>query len=480
MKRRDFLKSAGALAAGFAFPLATANELKNGAVRTDSRPNFVFIFADDLGYGDLGCYGHPYARTPHLDKLASEGTLFKHAYVTGATCCPSRTGVMTGRYPARFERYMADYGFGDRVTVTELLRDAGYRTGHVGKWHMGPTTKPGVYGLDWTPQSSSVAGGNKHASERGRDAYVFDQALEFLEQLDDKPFYLNVWGHISHFPVNPHERFVKRFEDITVDESLFSAPMREKFDQCRELGGDVTESMRRYLGDVSSLDDDVGRLLRKLDELGLRDNTIVVFASDQGPAPVISKALKGSKQDNRSPERRAYARNMLGSMQPFRGGKHMFLEGGVHTPFIIRWPEKVPAGRVNETSVISMIDWLATISKLAGIENIPDDLDGEDVSDIWLGATRTRRTPLFWRLSNKYAATVVRDGDWKYVEPRNRRIPGELYDVSKDIMEADNVADKHPDIVKRFERMVAAFEAELPTEYVRGNPDRRKTANTEQ
>jgi len=250
--------------------------------------------------------------------------------------------------------------------------------------------------------------------------------------------------------------------------------MREKFDQCRQLGGDVTESMRRYLGDVSSLDDDVGRLLRKLDELGLRDNTIVVFASDQGPAPVISKALKGSKQDNRSFGRREYARNMLGSMQPFRGGKHTFLEGGVHTPFIIRWPDKVAAGLVNDTSVISMIDWLPTISKLAGIESIPDDLDGEDVSDIWLGATRTRRTPLFWRLSNKYAATVVRDGDWKYVEPRNRRIPAELYDVSKDIMEADNVAYKHPDIVKRFEKMVAAFEAELPTEYVKWNPDRRK------
>ena len=444
MNRRDFLRSAGALTLGLASPLATASQPKHDAVRGDSRPNFLFIFADDLGYGDLGCYGHPYARTPHLDKLASEGTRFTHAYVTGATCCPSRTGLMTGRYPARFERYMADYGFGDRVTVTELLKKAGYRTGHVGKWHIGPTTEPGVYGLDWTPESSSVAGGNKHASEDGRDAYVFDQAIEFLEQLDDEPFYLNVWGHISHFPVDPHERFANRFDDVTVDESLFSAPMREKFDQCRELGGDVTESMRKYLGDVSSLDDDVGRLLKRLDELGLRDNTVVVFASDQGPAPVI---LRGSKQDNRRPERREYARNMLGSMQPFRGGKHTFLEGGVHTPFIIRWPDKVPAGRVNDTSVISTIDWLPSVGKLAGIESVPDDLDGEDISDIWLGATRTRTTPLFWRLSNMRARTVVRDGDWKYVEFISSRTPAELYDVSRDIVEGNNVADQHPDIV---------------------------------
>jgi N-acetylgalactosamine-6-sulfatase len=466
----------GALLLALGAIWAWADEVSRG----DTRPSFVFIFADDLGYGDLGCYGHPYARTPNLDKLASEGTRFEHAYVTGATCCPSRTGVMTGRYPARFERYMADYGFGDRVTVTELLRDAGYRTGHVGKWHIGPTTEPGVYGLDWTPESSPVAGGNRHQSEKGRDAYVFDQAIEFLEQQDDRPFYLNVWGHISHFPVNPHERFAKRFEDVTVDESLFSAPMREKFDDCRALGGDVTESMRKYLGDVSSLDDDVGRLLKKLDELGLRDKAIVVFASDQGPAPVNLKVPKGHKIDNRRPERREYARNMLGSMQPFRGGKHTFLEGGVHTPFIIRWPDNVPAGRVNDTSVISMIDWLPTICTLAGIKRTPDDLDGEDVSDIWLGATRTRTTPLYWRLGNRLANTVVRDGDWKYVESVGRRVPAELYNVSKDIMEANNVADEHPDIVARFQEMVVGFEAELPTKYIKGNRGIRQTEDAEE
>ena len=380
---------------------------------------------------------------------------------------------MTGLYPARFERYMSDYGFGDRITITELLKNAGYHTGHVGKWHIGPEEKPGTYGLDWTPETSSTTRGSVSEREKGRDGYVFDQAIEFLEQADDRPFYLNVWGHISHFPVDPHEKFVKRFENVTVDESRFSAPMREKFDQCRELGGNVNEGMRKYLGDVSSLDDNVGRLLKKLDELGLRDNTVVVFASDQGPAPVIL-GPKGAPTDNRKPERRIFARNMLGSMQPFRGGKHTFLEGGVHTPFIIRWPDKVPAGRVNDTSVISMIDWLPTISRLAGIENIPGGLDGEDVSDIWLGATRTRTTPLFWRLSSRRTQTVVRDGNWKYFAPATSRIPAELYDVSKDIMEAHNVADERPDIVRRLQKLADAFEAELPARYVKGNRKRLK------
>ncbi len=475
MKRRDFLRSAGALAAGLACPSVMAGQLKNDGVRKDSRPNFLFIFADDLGYGDLGCYGHPYAPTPHLDMLASEGTRFKHAYVTGQTCCPSRTGLMTGLYPARFERYMANYGFGDRVTVTELLKKSGYRTGHVGKWHIGPTEKPGIYGLDVTPEGYGGSNGNTNEDARGRDAHVFDGAIKFLEEQGDQPFYLNVWGHISHFPVNPPEDFAKRFEDITVDESLFSAPMREKFEQCRELGGDVTESMRKYLGDVSSLDDNVGRLLKKLDELGLRDNTIVVFASDQGPAPVIF-GPKGAQKDNRRPDRRIYARNMLGSMQPFRGGKHTFLEGGVHTPFIIRWPDKVPAGRVNDTSVISMIDWLPSIGKLAGIANIPGDLDGEDVSDIWLGATRTRTTPLFWRLSNRRAPTVVREGRWKYFAPEHGRSPEELYDVSTDFMEATNVARENPEIVARCRKLADSFEAELPSRYIKGD---QKRANDE-
>src|SRR6476661_4066285 len=114
----------------------------------DEKPNIVFILADDLGFADLACYGHPYAKTPALDQLAKEGTAFRNFHVTGVTCCPSRTGFMTGKFPASFHAYPADHGFGDRVTVTELLKQAGYRTGHFGKWHIGPEAKAGIYGID--------------------------------------------------------------------------------------------------------------------------------------------------------------------------------------------------------------------------------------------------------------------------------------------------------------------------------------------
>ena len=198
------------------------------------KPNIIFIFADDLGYGDLGCYGHPYAKTPSLDRLAKEGTRFTQAYVTGVTCCPSRTGMMTGKYPATFAKYMSDHGFGDRVTITELLKRNGYRTGHFGKWHIGPKTENGTYGID-------VINGNKRDTKdratRGRDAYIIDTAIEFLEAnaKKGKPLYMNVWGHITHFPVQPPKAFSDQFKDVVVDESKFNSTMREKFQHCREF-----------------------------------------------------------------------------------------------------------------------------------------------------------------------------------------------------------------------------------------------------
>src|SRR5690348_12122349 len=138
-------------------------------------PNVVFILADDLGYADVACYGHPYARTPNIDRLARDGTRFTQFYSTGVTCCPARTGLMTSRWPASFHEYPAGAGFGDRVTITQLLHDAGYRTGHFGKWHIGPVEKPGTYGIDVVGTDDEAEGGKRNAKrgdarhERGRD-----------------------------------------------------------------------------------------------------------------------------------------------------------------------------------------------------------------------------------------------------------------------------------------------------------------------
>ncbi len=394
-----------------------------------------------------------------------EGTRFEQFYVTGVTCCPSRTGFMTGKFPATFAKYPADFGFGDRATVTQLLKERGYATGHFGKWHIGPKREGGTYGLDAIEELKAP---RQRRDADGRDAKIYDAAIEFIAKNKDRPFYVNVWGHITHFPVNPPKQFAERFKNVEVKESDFGGPMRDKFAQVRKMGYGVDAAMRNYLGAVSSLDDDVGRLLAKLDELGLEDNTLVVFSSDHGPAPILPPGK--NKRRNALAEQAERRTNMLGSPGPFRGGKHTMLEGGVRVPFIIRWPHHVPAGRVDRDSVLSGIDWLPTLCSLAGIKIDADDFDGEDVSSAWLGrAVPARSKPLFWRVSHPGAPVGIRDGRWKLYVPRRRQDETELYDVTADPAEEHNLATKNPDVVKTLSARIEAWKRALPEEYTKSN-----------
>ncbi len=283
-----------------------------------TKPNIIFILSDDTGFADLGCYGHPYAKTPNLDKLAAEGTRFRLFYATGVTCCPARTGLMTSKWPASYAAYPANGGFKEQTTITELLKKNGYATGHFGKWHIGPNQKAGTYGIDVTSADNEL-GGKKKQSLVGRDAPIFDEAIKFMEQQKNNPFYINIWGHISHHPISPPASYIEKFKFVTIDELKFAAPMREKFAACKSNGGDVNEHMRRYLADINSMDEDIGRLLNRLDKLGLRDNTIIVFSSDHGPAPLHTSTEK-------NPDVRRL--DAMGYAGEFRGGKHGMYEGG--------------------------------------------------------------------------------------------------------------------------------------------------------
>lgn len=437
------------------------------------RPNIIFLLADDLGYGDLACYGHPYARTPALDQLAREGTRFRQFNVTGVTCCPSRTGFMTSKFPATFAGYPANAGFGDRVTITELLKKHGYRTGHFGKWHIGPVTKNGTYGIDVIGVDAEE-GSRRKRDARGRDAPIYDDAIKFIEANKAAPFYLNVWGHVSHHPIEPLPAYAGKFKDVNPKFEDFSPYMREKFELCRQLGGDPAVSMRKYLGDVFSMDEDIGRLLKRVDELGLRDNTIVVFSSDQGPGGLRlgageegaaavpkkkKKAKTGANEDTRV--------NQMGYSGDLRGGKHNQYEGGVRTPFIIRWPGHVPAGRSDEQSNVSGIDWLPTLCRITGIPINNADFDGEDASAAWLGGTHTRTKPLLWKTSNPGAEVSLRDGDWKLHSGGRRGSDVELYDLSRDPGERRNVAAQNPALVKALTAKAEKWNATLPAEYIK-------------
>jgi len=423
---------------------------------TASRPNIVFLLADDLGGVDLHCYGNPYSRTPNIDSLARDGTRFTHYYATGASCCPTRTGLMTSWFPARYPTYPANGGFASRVTITELLKKQGYATGHFGKWHIGPEQKAGTYGIDETSAGEEQGGKKKHADERGRDAHIYDEAIKFIETHKGGPFYVNVWGHIPHNPVNPVEPLVKRWSDLKVKDSDFPKQMQAKFNDVRQGGGDVDDGMRRYLADIESLDDSVGRVLKRIDELGLRNNTIVVFNTDQGAD--MTKAGGGGLRFNQ-----------MGFNGPVRGGKHTHWEGGVRVPWIVRWPGRVPAGRTDEQSVLSGADWLPTLCTITGTPFNAAEFDGEDTSAAWLGkASHVRTKALLWKTSATGSESYIREGQWKLRHP-TRKNDGELelYDITTDPAEEHNVAAEHPDIMKKLSAQVEAWVATLPKEYLK-------------
>ena len=243
---------------------------------------------------------------------------------------------MTSRFPATFQKYPASFGFSGAVTVTDLLKQAGYRTGHFGKWHIGTETKNGTYGIDVIDVLKGDPG-----DPRGRDAGIADATIDFIEASKDRPFYVNVWFHTPHNPVRPSRSFVDRFADVTVERSDFPNPdMQRYFDGYQTQIGDVDDGMRNYLGDVLQLDTQVRRILQAIDDQGLRSNTLVVFTSDNGAG-------------GHSPGNGKMSLNLLGSSGPLRERKHSLHDGGTHLPLIVRWPGHVPAGRVDASSVLA-------------------------------------------------------------------------------------------------------------------------------
>lgn len=307
-----------------------------------------------------------------------------------------------------------------------------------------------MFGID----TVEVIGKSKDKSA-GRDDDLVNAAIGFMKANADKPFYLNIWGHSTHFPVNPSEELAQKFNDVKVNRNDFSKTMQHKFDECLQIGGDLDESMRQYLGDVYSIDRNIDRILKTIDELGLRKNTIVIFSSDHGPAPV-TLANKGARK---------YSKNMLGYAGVFCRGKHDQLEGGTRVPFIIRWPGHVKAGRVDRESMISFIDWMPTLTAIVGIDDLPKQLDGEDISDIWFGTSRRRMKPLFWKTSSADSNPAIREGKWKLHLKTGRDQQVELYDLSVDPSESRNVAGKYPEIVTEMKSRLENGIAELPGSY---------------
>jgi N-acetylgalactosamine-6-sulfatase len=422
------------------------------------RPNVIFILADDLGWSDLGCFGHPQIKTPNLDRLAREGTLFTQFYVCGSVCSPSRCAFFTGQYPARHRihghyatpeqnaaRGMSQFLDPNVPNVAALLKRAGYATAHVGKWHLGSNSggpQPDKYGFDFvgTGESGGAEGPAADPFFRAKSTEIFvSETLRFIESHKAQPFYVQLWTLVPHATLHPTDEQMQPY--------AFLRPGGPKFPH--HAAAEI------FNASVTDLDTQIGRLLAGLERLGLADKTLILFSSDNGPEDIHIRNAGHSG---------------VGSAGPFRGRKRSLYEGGVRVPGIVRWPGHVPAGRIEETAVVAGCDFLPTVCKLAGAAVPPEHaLDGEDVSDILLGASRPRTRPLFWNWRFRIAGEpfhhspmlAIRDGDHKLLmNPDGSRV--ELYDIPRDPTQLTNLAEIRPEVVERLRGQVLAWYETLP------------------
>lgn len=368
-------------------------------------PNVLVILCDDLGYGDLHCYGHPLIQTPHLDQLAAEGIRLTSCYAAAPICSPSRAGLLTGRCPTRCGIYtwIAEgnpmYLKRDETTIATLLKQAGYNTCHVGKWHLNglfntpQQTQPNDHGFDhWFSTQNNAAPTHqnpKNFVRNGEQAgplegyscqLLVDEGIRWLKEqhASGKPFFLHVCFHETHEPVASPEELV----------ALYPSAQGK---------GEAI-----YYANATNMDRAVGRLMAALDELHLAENTLVFFTSDNGPETL---------------NRYAGAWRSWGSPGPLRGMKLHMYEGGIREPGILRWKGKIAPGQVSDVPV-SSVDLLPTICELAGIP-LPKSkvLDGVSLVPLLSGRPPERKKPLFWHYyggtGNRQAA--LREGDWKIV-----------------------------------------------------------------
>lgn len=408
------------------------------------RPNFIIIFIDDLGYGDLGSYGGTDARTPNIDSLAEEGMRFTSFYAQ-SVCGPSRGALMTGRYPHRVGGGWTTNA--NEIFVSEILKDAGYVTACVGKWDMSrrryqEALVPNSQGFDYYYGALGANDGNKvtlyHNREEletttdmaGLTELFTSKSIEFLEENRDKPFFLYLAHTMMHVVIDASPRFRNR------------------------TGNGL------YADTLEELDAETGRLLATLDELDLTDNTVVLFTSDNGP---------WSNDQNRQHTKNAkYVRWTegpelpWGSSGPLRGAKGSNWEGGVRVPAMVRWPSNIPAGLTSD-AIVSTLDVLPTFAEIAGAGNrVPTDrvIDGVDQTKLFMGESINGARDHFFYFE-KDELQAVRHDRWKlrlsdlkeirtWTELSQGSNDLELYNLHGDLGESKNVAKQNPEIVKRL------------------------------
>ncbi len=458
--------------------LAAVTVALGAACGAAESPSFVFVFIDDLGYGDLSCYGNRDIRTANIDRLAEEGIRFEQFYVAAPICSPSRVGVTTGQFPARQgihsflnskqrnrERGMRDFLDPSAPAIGRAFQEAGYATAHFGKWHMGggrdvgDAPLPQAYGFDESLVSFEGLGDRilppGRLSEQSRrlgrgqirdvpkhemtEIYV-DRAIDFLRRNHDRPFYLQVWLNDVHDRFHPKPHLLEKFRRFAAN------PYRQ-----------------RYFAVLDEMDRQLGRLFDELDSLGLGERTVLALASDNGPTAWARYYEEGHEPP--------------GKTNGLRGRKWSLYEGGIREPLLVRWTGVAPAGLVNSRTVVSAVDLFPTFCSLAGIDTRGLDFDGLDLSAAFRGGRPVRGGALFWeygrdpsylrpgRKSDRSPSLAVRAGEWKLLLDPDGGSP-ELYDFRGGFDEADNVAADHPGAVERLRAELLGWWRSIPKQEV--------------
>ncbi|MBE3068952.1 MAG: arylsulfatase [Planctomycetes bacterium] len=461
LTRRDFLRSAslgaaGALAAGCA--AARKEEAAVNAAAPARKPNIIFILADDLGYGDLGCYGQKQIQTPHINRLAAEGVRFTQAYAGSTVCAPSRcclmTGLHTGHAYVRGNTEVQPEGQlplpAGTATVAGALRAAGYATGLIGKWGLGgpgSVGEPNRQGFDYAfgylcqrmahnyyppylwrngekvPLPNEVTKGVATKKVQYSHDLFADEALAFVEQSAGRPFFLYLALTIPH----ANNEAGRQGMEVPTAEPYADKPW--------------PEAQRNHAAMITRMDRDVGRLMETLERLGLDQNTIVFFTSDNGP----------HREGGADP-------NFFDSSGPLRGIKRDLYEGGIRVPMLARWPGRIPAGSVSDYAW-AFWDFLPTACDLAGAEP-PGGIDGVSVVPALLGRAEAAHPYLYWEFHEGGFSQAVRMGGFKAVRRRGRAT--EIYDLAADLGETKDLVAARPDLVAKAEDLFRTARTESP------------------
>ncbi len=444
LTRRNFLGTATALAS---YGSLTGQ-------RREQPPNILFILADDLGYGDLGCYGQQRIRTPNIDALSRQGVRFTQAYAGSTVCAPSRCALMTGRHTGHATirgNKGPEMGMRpDEVTLAQVLKRAGYDTAMYGKWGLGGTSSgsvPNTRGFDdffgylnqthahnyfpehlWQNQEEFLLPANwfNRRKQYAPDLFT-ERALKFLDKPRERPFFLYMPYTLPHAD-NELGAATGNGSEVPTDEPY---------------SGEAWPAVEKnFAAMVTRLDRDVGRILARLEERGLARSTLVIFTSDNGPHAEGNHDAK-----------------FFGSSGPLRGIKRDLYEGGIRVPMIARWPGRAPGGAISD-QVFAFWDFLPTLAEIAGT-SAPPGLDGISMPGALRGEPAREHGPLYWEFHEGGFSQAVRMGDWKGVQ-RKADGPVELFNLKNDVSERENVAAREPAVARRITDLMQQSRTDSP------------------